>query len=328
MVPSIDGFKPCVGGSPLNTAVAIARLETDVAFLGRLSKDFFGDMFVDTLSHNGVVTKYITRSDQLSTLAFVHLAQGKEPQYVFYTEGTADRSLVPSDVPHNLDDVDCICFGSIAMTMEPVASTVERLIQREHTKKVISFDPNIRPMMIPDTTAYIRRFETWLSYCTILKISEADVEFLFPEKTLEQAVAHLLSCGPKLLVMTLGSKGALAVLNVRHCEAHDDTRHCEARSAEAIQRTDRVATARDDDRLSVTVPVKKVDVVDTIGAGDTFHGAFLSWLAEHNKMTQSAIASLTEDDLRNALSYANLAAAIVCTRQGAQPPTKKEMLEH
>jgi fructokinase len=303
MVPSASAngsFLPCPGGSPYNTAVAVGRLETPVAFLGRLSRDFFGDMLAERLAKNKVAADFLVRADQNSTLAFVKLAPGREPQYIFYTQGSADRSLSREDLPPALPpDVRCIHFGSIAMTMEPVASTIEFFITREgqgEAAPVISMDPNVRPFMIADKEAYVRRFEGWLRSVTIAKISEADFSFIYPGLGLEQALAKTLKAGPRMVVTTLGSEGALALLR------------------------------RDDGGLiRVKAPVVDVPVVDTIGAGDTFHGALLSWLERRGKMSRSSLAALTENELYEALFFANKAASLVCSKQGAEPPALAEV---
>jgi fructokinase len=297
------GFLPLPGGSPCNTAVAIGRLGVEVKFLGRFSRDFFGEILMKRLGENHVGDDLMVRTDQNSTLAFVKLEKGQEPQYVFYTEGTADRSLTGADLEAKLPggklppDTRCILFGSIAMTMEPVASTIESLIlsQGGDDAPVISFDPNIRPFMINDREAYVRRFEKWLSAVTIAKISEADFDFIYPGLGLEKSLERVLSLGPTLAVSTLGPQGALALLR------------------------------KGDSVLRISAPVIDLPVVDTIGAGDTFHGAFLSWLELNGKMSRSAIAGLGEPELYDAIFFANKAASLVCSRQGAEPPTLAEV---
>ena len=300
-----EGFLPLPGGSPYNTAVAIGRLGVPVQFLGRFSTDFFGEILVRRLRENHVGDDLVIRSEQNTTLAFVKLEEGKEPQYVFYTEGSADRSLAASDLPASLPaDTRCILFGSIAMTMEPVASSIEALILREGKRggaqaegaPVISFDPNIRPFMIKDRNAYIRRFEQWIAASTIAKVSSADFAFIYPGLALGDALGKVLAMGPRLAISTLGPDGALALLR------------------------------RDDGSVAeVRAPAAELPVADTIGAGDTFHGAFLSWLEINGKMSRSALAGLGETDLYNALLFANKAASIVCSRRGAEPPTLGEV---
>ncbi|MDR0561873.1 MAG: carbohydrate kinase [Spirochaetaceae bacterium] len=304
MVPLPEGgtgFLPCPGGSPYNTAIAVGRLGAPVSFLGRLSKDFFGELLIERLRKNKVETDLIIRSGEHSTLAFVNLSAGKEPQYVFYTEGAADRSFSAEDAPEKLpDEISCILFGSIAMTMEPVATAIESLIFREHKRgeeaPVISVDPNIRSFMIQDASRYVKRFESWLRASTIVKISSADLEYIYPGLTVEDALQRILSFGPRLVAATLGAEGATALLR---------------RDTGAI--------------LRASAPAAKVAVADTIGAGDTFHGGLLSWLELKGKMSRSDIAALAPEELQEALLFANKAASLVCTRRGAEPPSFAEV---
>ena len=299
-----EGFLSLPGGSPFNTAIAIGRLGVPVSFLGRFSRDFFGEKLLKRLKENQVTDNLVIRCDQNTTLAFVKLEKGKDPQYIFYTEGTADRSLTVEDLPKKMpSDTRCILFGSIAMTMEPVATAIETLILRENalqgqgkTSPVISFDPNIRPFMIKDKKAYINRMEKWISESTITKISAEDFSFIYPGLEPEKALQKVLTMGPRLAISTLGVKGALALLR------------------------------RNDGNVTrVEAPIVEVPVVDTIGAGDAFHGAFLSWLEINGKMSRPSLAALTEVELYDALFFANKAASLVCTRQGAEPPTLKEV---
>jgi fructokinase len=294
-------FLPCPGGSPYNTAIAIGRLGVPVGFLGRLSTDFFGEILVKRLVENGVSADCIVRSGENSTLAFVKLDDGAEPQYVFYTEGSADRSLAPADLPPALPaSVNCILFGSISMTMEPIASTIEALIRREADRgagaPIVSLDPNIRPFMIRHREAYVKRFEGWLRDVAIAKVSGADFDFIYPGLGLEGSLQRILGLGPRLVVSTLGPQGALALLR---------------RENGAL--------------LRVNAPVVDLPVADTIGAGDTFHGALLAWLDRRGKMSRPALAALDEAELYEALFFANKAASLVCSRHGAEPPGLNEV---
>jgi fructokinase len=298
------GFLPLPGGSPYNTAIAIGRLGVPVKFLGRFSTDLFGEILMKRLKDNHVGDDLTIRSEQNSTLAFVKLGKGEEPRYVFYTEGTADRSLSTEDLPQKLpSDTHCILFGSISMTMEPIATTIETLILHENARSsggngapVISFDPNIRPFMIKDRKAYVNRFEKWVAASTIAKISAADFEFIYPDLGSEKSLQKILTMGPRLVITTLGSRGAMAILR------------------------------RNDGSITqVSAPVVDLPVADTIGAGDTFHGAFLSWLEIKGKMSRHDLANLSETELYDALFFANKAASIVCSRQGAEPPTLREV---
>jgi fructokinase len=298
-------FAPCLGGSPYNTAVAAGRIlgkkngKPQTAFLSRISRDFFGKDLVAHLEDNNVSTELIARSDETTTLGFVKLEKDREPEYIFYTTGAADRSFSKTDLPASLPpETSCILFGSISMTMEPSAATIESLIQKESARRdgpVISHDPNIRPMMIADKAAYIKRFEGWVRASTIVKISSVDFDFIYPGAGLEKSIEKILSMGPRLVAVTLGPDGAMAVLK------------------------------KDGGTISVRAPAVDLPVADTIGAGDTFHGALLAWFEMKGRMSRDGIVALGENELHEGLVFANKAASIVCSRTGANPPTLAEV---
>ena len=291
-------FYPLPGGCPYNTSIAIGRLGTPVAFLGRLSKNFIGEIQIKRLRENHVRDDLLTRSDQNSLMAIIKTEKDKDPQYAFYYEGTAEQSFSADDLPPVPADTTCIVFGSISMNMEPIATTIETFIFREAGKNtVIAFDPNIRPFMIKDRDAYMRRFEKWVSVCTIAKISSEDFEFIYPNMKLEDALQKTLNLGTRLAIATLGSQGATALLK------RDDGSVAKAHSP------------------GINIP----KVADTVGAGDTFLGALLVWLEQRKKMSHNAVVNLSGTDLHEALAFANKAAAIVCTRHGAEPPGPAEM---
>jgi fructokinase len=252
-------------------------------------------MLFRRLEENHVGTGLISRSSRNTTLAFVSLQENREPQYIFYTTDTADRSLLKEDIPSGLSPA-AILFGSIAMTMEPVASTIESFIVPPRmpgiSAPVISFDPNIRAFMIADKGAYIRRFERLAAASTVVKISRADLDFLYPGLGTEALLRKILALGPRLAVATLGPDGALALLR---------------REGGSL--------------LRVSAPVVNLPVVDTIGAGDTFHGALIARLEMQKRLSPSALAALTEGELFDALCFANKAASLVCSVQGADPPS-------
>ena len=299
-----ETFYPLPGGCSYNTSVAIGRLGVPAAFMGRLSKNFFGEIQIQRLKENNVNCDLVIRCDQNPILAFIKTEEGSQPQYAFYDEGTADRPLLTEDIPSLPVNINCVVFGSVSMSMEPIATTIETLILKEardqsEQKKVIAFDPNIRPFMIKDRNAYMNRFEKWAAACTIAKISSEDFEYIFPRTEPEEALHKMIGLGTRLAIATLGPQGAIALL----------------------RREDGSVTKE-------SAPgIRAANLADTVGAGDTFHGAFLAYLDTKGKLSHNSIANLSETDLRNALTFANKAAAIVCSRHGAEPPWLEEMLE-
>ena len=209
----LDAYKPCPGGSPYNVAVGLGRLQTPVGFFGKLSTDYFGDLLAQYLAQNGVGTRMIVRADGPTTLAFVSLPLGgcTEPQFLFYSCGAVDRSLGTTDLPQGLpEDVVALHFGSISLVLEPGASSFEALMRRESRKRTLSLDPNVRPNLIPDRAEYIKRLTAWIELVDIVRLSLADLAWLYPGVPAEDVVAKWLAAGPSLCIVTLGAQGARA----------------------------------------------------------------------------------------------------------------------
>jgi fructokinase len=282
------------GGSLFNVAMGLGRLEVPVAFFGRLSRDPFGRMMRRQLGDDGVDLRFALDGDEPSTLAIVFLEAGAEPVYTFHDEGAADRMLRVEDVPATLPDaVRALHFGSISLLREPAASAYETLMRREHGRRLVSLDPNVRPGLIHDRAAYVARLEGWVALADLVKVSRADLEWLYPDAAPEAAATAWLGRGPAAVVMTRGGDGAVAF------------------AADGL----------------AEVPGIAVAVSDTVGAGDSFTSGLLAWLERAGRLDRDAIRGVTAEELRAALTFANTAASITCTRPGAQPPTLAEMRE-
>lgn len=287
-----EAFMPVPGGCPYNTAIAAARLGVSAGYVGRISTDIFGDQLVTNLERNHVHTELISRSDEPTTLAFVRRDGNGNARYAFFTNGSADRSLQSSDIPGSFSNsVRALQYGSISLVLEPGASTIAAVVERESGKRVLSFDPNIRETMIADRASYLRGFERIAGLSTIVKISDADMRWIYPEMSLEAGASQLLSLGAELVVLTRGSEGASAHTSGAH--AH--------------------------------VPSVRTTVSDTIGAGDSFHGALLVWLEDNELLQVGTIRELTETQLGTALRFAGTVAAITCAHEGADPPFRSDL---
>jgi fructokinase len=296
LVPLAAGEEPAyvarAGGSSFNVAMGLGRLGVPVGFLGRLSTDPFGQMLRRRLEADGVDCGYVLEGDEPSTLAVVHLEAGAEPVYVFHGEGTADRLLVAGDLPGDFpDEVTALHLGSISMVREPGASAFEAVMRREHGRRVISLDPNVRASLVGERSAYVARLEAWVALADVVKVSRADLAWLYPGAAPDAVAAAWLARGPGLVVVTMGHEGSLGL------------------------------TARDRVEVSGT----PVAVSDTVGAGDAFTSGLLAWLHESDRLERRRIREIPGDQLREGLAFANRAAAITCTRAGAQPPTRAEM---
>ena len=286
------GYVPRGGGSPYNVGIGLGRLGVPVGFLGRLSRDRFGRMLGARLESNGVDMRFVREGDESSTVAMVHLAAGDEPEYAFYGEGTADALFQLGDLPASFpDEVAALHFGSISLLREPGASTYEACMRREQGRRVLSLDPNVRPGLIADRSAYVRRLEGWIGLMDLVKVSSADLAWLYPGRPVPDVVRQWRALGPSLMVVTQGVHGAVGF-----------------GAGEPV-----------------TSAAMDVSVVDTVGAGDAFTTGLLAWLHDHGCLDRHALRDLGRPNIAESLAQANQVAALACTRSGAEPPTRAEL---
>jgi len=287
------GYVAHAGGSPYNVGIGLGRLGVPVGFLGRLSRDRFGRMLRERLAANGVDLRFTREGDELSTVAMVHLAAGEEPEYAFYGEQAADAMFRPDELPAVFPDgIDALHFGSISLLREPGASTFEACMRREHGRRVLSLDPNVRPGLITDRDAYVRRLEGWVTLMDLVKVSRVDLAWLYPGVSVDVVVQRWQALGPALVVVTMGADGAVGY------------------SADG----------------KVGSPGVAVTIADTVGAGDAFTSGLLAWLDEQGALDRDRLRQLTAPMIGSCLAYASRVAALACTRTGAEPPTRAEMV--
>jgi len=284
-------FQGHEGGGPLNSAVACVRLGHPTGYITQLSTDLFGDRLLHYLLANGIDTRFVLRSDAPSTLAFVE----RTPQtnrYAFFTRGSADGTWAPATLPVLPDECRVLQFGSISLLQEPAAGRITELVAANAERRLIVFDPNVRPTLIADLAAYRVRFTQWLAATHLLKLSDEDAALLAPGVALDEAAARWLQSGPRAVVVTLGASGAV------------------------LYRRDRAP-------LTVTAP--RITVADTIGAGDTFTAGLSSALLDGGVHTSRQLDELPDAAWRQVMRFAATAAALNCTREGADPPTLAEL---
>ncbi len=280
-----------VGGSPLNVAVGLARLDQTVSFFGGISTGFVGDRLMRALRDEGVGTSTVLRLDAPTTLGLVGLDSQGVASYAFYGEGCADRQVPLSALSRVSADARAFHFGSYTMVVEPVAQTLRALVERERHRALIAYDPNIRLNVEPDLARW-RDVLHWMTpRAGLIKVSEEDLSLLAPGAVAHELATQWLAQGVALVVVTRGGEGVWA------CTA----------------------------RHEVEVPAVATTLVDTVGAGDTFQAALLTWLAEHNAMSSSALGELSAAQLGAALRFAARAAAITCSRRGADLPRRDEL---
>jgi fructokinase len=284
-------FAPYAGGAVFNTAIALGRLGAPVEFFSGLSTDLFGEVLTDTLSASGVKYSLAARSDRPTTLAFVTLKDG-HASYAFYDENTAGRLLDIADLPQLDAQISAMFFGGISLMVEPCAKAYEALLLREAPARVTMIDPNIRPGFIRDEGTYRKRISRMLAASDIVKVSDEDLAWLTGHDDVQRGVDDMLDTGPKLVCITKGAEGVTGYTT----------------------------------RGAVTVAAQRVEVVDTVGAGDTFNAGVLAALNEIGALTKARVANLDEEAIRAALMLGAKAAAVTVSRAGANPPTRAELL--
>ena len=286
-----DAIVPVAGGSCLNIAVGVARLGAPAGFVGGISTDLFGRMIADHASASLVELRYATRSDHQTTLAFVHTVGG-EPQYAFYDEGTASRNWVYRHGSIPFDEIEAIHVGSTTLANDKGAAQALAMVQDAGRSVTISFDPNCRPKLVKHKTRYVDQMDAFAAAANIVRMSDVDFEFLYGGSDFAGKAKSLIKAGASLVVVTRGTRGAQAW----HREAG-----------------------------AVEVHAPTAEVVDTVGAGDSFQAALLFALHAIGRIGSGSLAQTNADELLRALSFASICAAFTCGRTGADPPWQSDV---
>lgn len=284
------------GGGPANSAVALARLGTTARFAGRISTGSLGTLAREKLVASGVDLTASQDTTDPQTLAIAKLSASGSATYEFYTAGTADfawtdAGLAPLIEGPFRDGVAPVALhtGTLALALQPSGMVIERLLARARERMTISVDPNLRTLLI-GIEFYREVIARWASLADIVRLSADDLIELWPEFSPEHAAEFLHQRGVVLVVVSLGEDGAFASLRGEE----------------------------------VRVPIAPTDLVDTVGAGDSFHGGLLHHLAEAGHLG-GRLESLDVDGLRAALEFAARVAAITVSRPGADPPWAAEL---
>ena len=277
------------GGGPANTAVSLARLGTPARFLARLSGDVFGRLFRTHLEASGVDLSCAVAAAEPSTLAVAELDAQGQAAFSFHAQNTADWQWTPGELAGvDLSETACVHTGSLALVAEPGAAVVEDFLAAAAPRATISIDPNVRPLLVhPDV--YRARLAHWCALADILRLSEDDLELLLPGTPPEQACDTWHAAGARLVVITLGADGALASL--------------------------------DGERLRV--PAVTTQVVDTVGAGDSFTAGLLHHLTARGSLG-GRLTDLGLDEVAEACRFATRVAALTCSVAGPNPPWRNQ----
>lgn len=291
-------WRAAPGGSPANVAVGLARLDVPTRMGARLSADVFGRALRRHLTDNDVDLSAAVPASEPTSLAVVSVGSDGGAEYDFRVQGTADWQWTDAELAQLLPDPDhgpsAIHTGSLAAMMAPGADPLRRLIDRARQTATISYDPNCRPVLMGDRAWAGERITDLVGLADVVKASEDDLSWLHPGRPVAEVAAEWITQGPALVVVTLGARGALA-----------------AAGAGIVQ-----------------VPGRAVSVVDTVGAGDSFMAALLAGLAARGLLgaaRRPALRALSLEEIEGLLSEAVVAAALTCTRAGADPPTAAEL---
>jgi fructokinase len=286
-----DALVPMVGGSCLNIAVGMARLGAPAGFVGGISTDLFGRMIADHASASQVELRYATRSDHQTTLAFVRNAPG-EPQYAFYDEATASRNWIYRHGSIPFDEIEAIHVGSTTLADDQGSVQALALVEDARRSVTISFDPNCRPNLVKHKTRYVERMDSFAAVADIVRMSDVDFEFLYGGGDCAARAKSLINAGASLVIVTRGMKGAQA-------------------------------WHKGGGAVEVRAPA--VDVVDSIGAGDSFQAALLFALRAIGRIGTKSLEQMKPDELCRTLSFASSCAAFTCGRAGADPPRQSDV---
>jgi fructokinase len=286
LIPEGRDLKPIVGGGPANTAKALANLGIDAQFIDGVSTDEYGQMAKAELISANVLLDFAQFSNKPTGTAKVTLSAEGSASYEFVIEDTATFDFSASWLPDPQSlKPSLLHIGTLATVIEPGASVLFEWAQSVAHVAPIIFDPNIRPAVLGNRDEYVKKVEKWVAISSTVKVSDEDLNWLYPVKAINEIVGKWLEVGVQLVVVTLGDKGITAY------------RKNEQASVGAV----------------------KVVVADTVGAGDTV-GAVLV-----EAIVKNGLDKLTGEVLKTMLNRASKAAAITVSRTGANPPSQEEL---
>jgi len=286
LIPDASKYVAVVGGGPANTAKALAKLGVKTHFIDGISTDKYGQMAKAELLSANVLLDYAQYSNKPTCTAKVTLSSSGSASYEFVIEDTATFDFSTSWLPDPQRlKPSLLHIGTLATVIEPGASALFEWAQSVAHVAPIVFDPNIRPAVLGNRDEYVNKVEKWVEISSAVKVSDEDLNWLYPGKVIDEIVNKWLQVGVQLVVVTLGEQG--------------------------------ITVYRENEQISVDAV--KVVVADTVGAGDTV-GAVLV-----EAIVKSGLDKLTGEVLKSMLNRAVKAAAITVSRTGANPPSKEEI---
>ncbi len=284
------GFDARPGGSPFNVAIGMERLGGSAALLTGLSDDMLGARLSAVLQAEGVKTGYLVGTGRRTTLSLVGVDEAGGPSYAFYGVGSADCSLTEADLPEIGAEVRGLHFGSYSIAVNPVADAFAALATSE-AGRFMSLDPNVRPTIEPDMGVWRGRIEAMLRVADLVKVSDEDLAALFPDTDPLDVIRDWSRRNPAMVVLTKGGSEVVAM--------------------------------RGDD--IVQWKPRPVEVVDTVGAGDTFMAALLTIMGKQEEPARH-LAEMDAGEIGDMLRFAATAAGITCSRRGADLPSHDDVM--
>ena len=287
-------YTPHVGGSNFNSSIALGRLGSNSYYFGAISNDSYGELIEDCLRGSNVKEDFIIKTNRPTTLAYADVVDGIA-EYTFVDEHSAGRMLDQTSLKPFVKRVikaKALLVGGISLQAEPCGSSWQWLIKQVSGNLPIYLDANIRPDFIENKRNYFDRFVRLTSKVDIVKISEDDYRYLYGAQDFNKVSKDWLNNGVKLVIFTLGAEGSKVI--------YDNGKEVFAKS-------------------------KKVDVVDTIAAGDTFNAGFLLSLDEQGLLDRESLDIISDTQLEKALTFANKVASFTVTKKGANPPWLDEI---
>lgn len=285
-------FEACPGGAPCNVLAMLNKLGKKTAFLGKVGQDQFGTLLKATLDDVGIDTSSLYMDQEVNTtLAFVHTFPDGDREFSFYRNPGADMMLTVDEVDEEfVKKAKIFHFGTLSMTHDGVREATKKALKiAKDNGLVITFDPNLRPPLWSSLELAKEQMEYGFAYCDVLKISDNEIQFISGKEDYDEGIRYLQEKYQiPLILLTMGKDGSRAY--------YKDMR--------------------------VEVAGRVVKAIETTGAGDTFCGSSINYVLEHG------LENLTEENLKEMLSFANVAAALITTKKGAirSMPEKEDVL--
>ena len=282
------------GGAPCNVLAMLERLGKKTAFIGKVGKDMFGNQLKAAVEEVGIDTRNLIMDENVhTTLAFVHTYPDGDRDFSFYRDPGADMMLTKDEVQKDLIENSRIFhFGTLSSTHEGVREATRHAIElAKEAGCIITFDPNLRPPLWKSLDDARKEIEYGMTKCDVLKISDNEVEFLFGTTDYDKGAAMIREkYNIPLVLITMGKDGSRAYYKDLRVEA---------------------------------APFLQENTIETTGAGDTFCASTLNYVLEHG------LEDLTEENLKELLTFANAAASLITTRKGALRvmPSRQEVLD-